>query len=262
MESQAHAHPISVRRRPVAALSAITLAILLMALPAACGPAVAPASAPTAPPATAPAATPLPAEEPAAAPATELPSGPRTYIIDPTASTASYIVEEEFFGLALSKYGIPAGLVDTVGSTQAIEGRFTLNWADLSASLGENSFTVDLSTLSSDQPLRDGWMRSDGPNFGRYPNAVFVATTLEDAPTTYETGDEVTFRMVGNLTIREITQPTVFVVTAALNDGTVTGVAEAQVTMSSFGISPPNFANTLTVADEFIIRVEFTAREE
>lgn len=256
MESLTLAHPLSARRRPVAAL----LALLLIGVLAACGPAAAPANAPAAP--AQPTATPLPAEEPAAAPATELPSGPRTYIIDPSASTASYIVDEEFFGLALSKYGIPAGLVDTVGSTQAIEGRFTLNWADLSASLGENSFTVDLSTLSSDQPLRDSWMRSDGPNFARYPNAVFVASALEDAPDAYALGDEVTFRMVGDLTIREITQPAVFVVTAALNDGTVAGVAEAQVTMSSFGITPPNFANTLTVADEFVILVEFTAREE
>jgi hypothetical protein len=31
--------------------------------------------------------------------------------------------------------------------------------------------------------------------------------------------------------------------------------------MSSFGITPPNFANTLTVADEFGIEVQITARE-
>lgn len=245
--------------RPARCLRLILASLLLVALLAAC----APAAAPAAPAAPAPAATPTPApaQEPAA-PAAELPTGERVYVIDPTASTASYIVEEEFFGLALSKYGIPAGLVDTVGSTQAIEGRFTLNWSDLSASLGENRFRVDLSTLSSDQPLRDGWMRTDGPNFGRYPDAVFVANGLEDAPTAYTLGEEVTFRLVGDLTIREITQPATFVVTAALNNGTVTGIAEAQVTMSSFGITPPNFANTLTVADEFVIRVEFTAREE
>lgn len=232
----------------------------------ACAPEAAPTSgaAPITQATTAPApeATSVPAEEADSEPA-GLPAGEQVYVIDSSASTASYIADEEFFADALTKYGIGSGRVGTVGSTQAIEGSFTLNWSDLSASLGENTFTVDLSTLTSDQSLRDGWMRNDGPRFNQYPNAIFVANGLEDAPSTYNLGDEVTFNMAGELTIREITQPATFVVTASLSaDGVVTGVALADATMSDFGITPPNFLNTLTVADEFQIRVEFTARAE
>lgn len=191
-----------------------------------------------------------------------LPSGTRTYIIVPAESSASYIVEEEFFGLALGKYGIPEGLVNTVGTTSAIEGQFQLNWDDLSAPLGENTFTVDLSTLESNQRLRDNWIRDEGPEFGTYPNATFVAESLEGAPTSYTPGEEVTFQLVGQLTIRETTQPATFDVTASLLDGTVSGTAVAALVMSDFGIAPPDFANTLTVADNFRIEVTFTAREQ
>jgi polyisoprenoid-binding protein YceI len=247
-------------------LPVLALIVVVSLALVACAPEAAPTSgaAPVAQATTAsaPEPTSVPVEEAAGEPA-GLPVGEQVYIIDPSASTASYIADEEFFADALTKYGIGAGRTGTVGSTQAIEGSFTLNWSDLSASLGENTFTVDLSTLTSDQSLRDGWLRNDGPRFGQYPNAIFVASGLQDAPSTYNLGDEVTFNMVGELTIREITQPATFAVTASLSaDGVVTGVALADATMSDFGITPPNFLNTLTVADEFQIRVEFTARSQ
>jgi polyisoprenoid-binding protein YceI len=194
--------------------------------------------------------------------ANELPTGLRTYVIVPEESSASYIAEEEFFGLALGKYGIPEGLVDTVGKTSAIEGQFELDWDDLSSALGENNFRVDLSTLESNQRLRDNWIRENGPEFGTYPEAIFVAESLEGAPTSYTLGEEVNFQMVGQLTIRETTQPATFDVTAKLENGTVTGTASAALKMTDFGITPPDFANTLTVADDFRVEITFIAREQ
>lgn len=192
----------------------------------------------------------------------ELPTGQHTYVIVPEESTASYHVAEEFFGLALGKYGIPEGLVETVGTTQVIQGQFELNWDDLSAPLGENTFSVDLSTLESNQSLRDQWIRENGPEFSTYPNATFVGESLEGAPSAYTPGEEVTFQMVGQMTIHETTQPATFEITAKLSNGTVTGVAIADLKMTDYGITPPDFANTLTVGDDFQVKVEFTAREQ
>ncbi len=230
-----------------------SLLILLLAL-VACGP------TPTAPSAT-PEPTVAPEEtatEPAPAEAT-IPTGSQTFVIDPAQSSASYAVKEEFFGLALSKYGIPEGLSETVGTTQAVSGQFSLNWDDLSAPLGENSFTADLSALESDQSLRDGWIRENGPEFGTFPDAIFVAESIEGGPQTYTPGEEVTFQMIGNLTVRDVTQPATFTVTANYANGEIRGSAVAPLTMSDFGIEPPSFANTLTVADDFEIRLDFVA---
>ena len=84
---------------------------------------------------------------------------------------------------------------------------------------------------------------------------------LEGAPTAYTEGEEVSFKLIGDLTVRETTQPATFDVTATLTGDTLTGVATTRLLMSGFGIEPPNFANTLTVADEFGIEVQFTAKE-
>jgi len=62
--------------------------------------------------------------------------------------------------------------------------------------------------------------------------------------------------------VREITKAVAFDVTATLAGDTLTGVATTQALLTDFGIEPPSFANTLTVGDDLVIRVEFTAREQ
>lgn len=227
----------------------LTVWLLAALLLAACG----------ATPQAAPTATPAPAAPATAAPAAD---GLRTFVIVPAESRATYIVDEEFFADALSKYNIAAGQVKTTGSTQEIAGQLQLNLENLAAPLGENRFTVQINTLSSDQALRDGWIRRNGPRLNDYPTAEFVATGIEGAPASYTEGEEVQFQLVGNLTMRDITQPATFDVTATLQGDTITGKATARALLSDFGIEPPNFANTLVVGDEFTIEVDITAREQ
>lgn len=233
----------------------MTLLLFLLIFVAACsGQPAAPAATP-APPTEAPTAD--------SAPAAEAPiAGQRTFVIVPAESKASYLVNEEFFAGALAKLGIAAGLADVVGSTQEIEGRLTLNLDDLNAPLGENTFTVKMNTFTTDQKNRDKWIRENGPRFNDYPLATFTATSIDGAPAAYNAGETVSFKLSGDLTIREITRPVTFDVTASLNGDTLTGTATTRLKMSDFGIEPPNFANTLTVADEFGIEVQITAKAE
>lgn len=189
-------------------------------------------------------------------------SGEHTYIIVPNQSTASYIVHEEFFSGALEKLGIEVGKQDIVGSTGQIEGQLVLNLDDLSAALGENRITVNLPMLTTTESDRDEWLRKNGLQSRKFPIAEFVGEAIEGAPAMYADGDEVRFQLLGTLTVREIAQPVTFDVTARLAGNAIQGRASADLLMSSFGIEPPNFANTLTVQDDFTIQVDFTAREE
>ncbi|MFM7173805.1 MAG: YceI family protein [Caldilinea sp.] len=243
-----------MRRQLAVILVAGALSTLLVAC---AGQSAAPAA--EAPAAEAPAAE-APADSPAAAAPGET-AGMRTFVVVPAESSAAYLVDEEFLGGALDKLGIPAGLVDVVGKTQAIEGQLQLNLSDLAAPLGENTFTVQLNTLTTDQSNRDNWIRRNGPRLNDFPLATFRATAISGAPASYTEGETVRFQMSGDLTLREITQQVTFEVSASLQGGTLTGTATTRLLMSSFGITPPNFANTLTVADEFGIEVQITARE-
>lgn len=249
-------------------LSILAIALVLsLALLAACGGQTAPA---------APAATSAPASDTAAsdtaasdttASDTAAPadtggalSGVHTYVLVPGESTASYIVDEEFLSRALDKLGINAGSVKTVGNTGDVEGSITVDLDN--SSVSDSSITVNLTGLTSDQSRRDNWLQSKGPQLGKFPEATFVPTAIENAPDAYVDGEEISFQLVGDLTIRDITQPVTFDVTATVAGGVLTGVAEAQMKLTDFGIDPPNFADTLVVADLFTIRIEFTAKEQ
>ncbi|MBK8797930.1 MAG: YceI family protein [Anaerolineales bacterium] len=234
--------------------------LMLLMLLTACGGQATPAATPESPTAEAPAVD-APAETAGAAESGAA-AGQRTFVIVPEASKATYLADEEFFAGALDKLGIAAGVADVVGSTQEIEGQLQLNLDDLSAPLGENTFTVKMNTFTTDQNNRDKWIRENGPRFNDYPLATFTATSVEGAPAAYTEGDEVSFQLVGDLTIREITQPATFDVTASLSGDTLNGVATTRLKMSDFGIDPPNFANTLTVADEFGIEMQIVAKAQ
>jgi polyisoprenoid-binding protein YceI len=241
----------------------ITIAAFLTLLLAACGGNGSPNKDEPNEPAAAEVEAEAPAEPAEAAEQAE-PSAAsmQTFVIIPAESRASYIVDEEFLQDALSKLGIEAGQKDVIGSTQVVEGQIQLNPDDLSAVLGENNFTVDLSTLESDQDRRDKWIRENGPTFDRFPVAAFTATSLSGLPDSYNEGEELRFQVNGDLTVREVTVPVTFDAAATLNGDTLSGVLVTRGLISDFGIEPPAFANTLTVADDLGIQVEFTAKRE
>ena len=81
-------------------------------------------------------------------------TGLQTFAIVPAESKASYHASEEFFPAALARLGIDAGRAEAVGTTQAIEGRFQLDPERPAAPLGDNTFTVRLNTLTSNQSKR------------------------------------------------------------------------------------------------------------
>jgi polyisoprenoid-binding protein YceI len=197
------------------------------------------------------------AEEAAGA---EAAAGFQTFVIDPAQSTASFLVDETFLSGALDKLGIAAGDYDIVGSTDQIEGQLEIDAAN--AAVGAGQFSVNVETLATDQSRRDRWIRGDGAGFSIFPTATYVVTGVENAPDSYTEGEEVSFQMTGDMTIREVTAPLTFDVTATLQDGVLTGRAFAETLMTDWGIDPPNFANTLRAENEFAIEVNFVANAQ
>lgn len=228
--------------------------LVLVVLCAGCG-GGAPASSgePAAPPAAAGAAT--------AAPSV---AGMRTFVIDPEQSRASYHANEEFFAGAMKLLGFKPGKVAAVGSTQAIEGKFQLDTSGPVAVLGENTFTVRLDTLISNQKKRDDYLREirdDGPSFDKYPLATFKATAINLEPTRGDR-DDVKYALIGALTIRDITKAVNFDVKGQAIGDTLIGEGRTTIRLSTFGIGPIEFADILSVADPVDLEVRITARAQ
>ena len=200
-----------------------------------------------APETSAPVATAAPAQDTAAQTA----AGVRTFTIVSEQSEASYEVQEQFLNRNLPSKAI--------GKTNAVEGTFQFT-SDGKPTGQVTKITIDLRTLASDNSMRDRRIRSQWLQSDTYPYATFVSTGVEGVPDSYTEGQEVSFKLLGNLTIHGVTRPVTFDVTGKLAGDTVTGSATTQVLMKDFGFDPPSVAGILTVQDGVTVTVNFSAK--
>lgn len=244
----------------------VVLSVLVFALTA-CG-ATAPAAEPTVAPTMAAAVEPT--AEPTVAPAAEEPmaeataepttdavsepavvaTGARTFVINPAQSSAQYAVEEIFFS--------DNRLFTAVGVTNAVEGEFEVT-ADGKPSGKVTRMRVDLRTLKSDSPRRDNAIRRQWLESDKYPYADFVSTDALNLPESYAEGEQVTFTLVGDMTVRDVTKPVEWTVVGTLQGNTVTGEATTVIKMSDFGFAAPDIGGVLKAEDEAALTVNFVA---
>jgi len=176
----------------------------------------------------------------------------RTFNIVPAQSETSYEVQEKFARLpAPSK---------AVGRTGAIEGEFRLAVGDAPALLN-NRFAVDLRTLQSDSGRRDQLIREQWLESNRYPTAEFMATHVEQLPSTVIEGQQVPLKITGNLKIRDVTREVTFDARTKLEGSTLSGTATTFLLMRDFGFEPPSILGIVTVEDGVNLTVRFTATE-
>src|SRR5438105_3475 len=84
-------------------------------------------------------------------------------------SVAGYRVREQLAFLSAPS--------DAVGRTSSISGSLTLAGTSPALTVDSADFTVDVSTLSSDRPMRDDRIRDTGLQSAMYPRATFKLTS-------------------------------------------------------------------------------------
>lgn len=243
--------------RRVLAMFLLAGVLAACAAPAAQTPTEAPtlAPAPTEAPTTAPAPTAAaatPAATSADANAAPASAGMVVFRIVREESQVTYEVGETFLNQN-NRYAI------AVGRTQQVNGEVRFDRANpRNSSVG--TLTIDISTFTSDSPRRDNAIRDRWLESARYPLATFAPTAIEGLPETYTSGEEITLTITGDLTVREVTRPTTFTVTGAIDGETMRGVAETRIKMTDFGFQPPDIAGVLRAEDDVKISFSFVAR--
>lgn len=189
-------------------------------------------------------------EAPAATEATS--GGAVIYRLVPGESVLQYEVGEVFLnqGNAFNM---------AVGRTPQVSGEISLDpAAPQNSSLG--TITADISQFTSDSDRRDNAIRGRYLESSLYPNVTFNATSIEGLPATYQQGEEITFNITGDLTIRDVTKPVTFEVKAMLSDNTLSGEAVTTILMSDFGFGPISIAGILNTEDQAKVTLAFVAR--
>lgn len=180
----------------------------------------------------------------------------RSFTIQEGTSQATYSVHEELFDQEVTSR-------TTVGSTFQVEGDMELRIDSTNGgvAVGENQITVNLESLSSNEARRDNRIRREWLESTTYPLATFVAKEIQGFPAGVQAGEEATFQLVGDLTIRDVTQSTTFTTTALLNGDTISGTATTQIFMRDFGFEPPNVMGILSVTDGVLVTLRFVMKE-
>jgi polyisoprenoid-binding protein YceI len=140
-----------------------------------------------------------------------------------------------------------------------VQGNFLLS-AKGNPTITSMKITVDLRTLTSDEDRRDNSIRGRWLESDKYPYATFVSTNAQVLSGSYNSGQQVSFKLTGDMTIHGVTRQETFNVSGKLAGDTITGTATSLVYMKNYGFDPPNIFGMLTVTDGVAITLNFTAK--
>jgi polyisoprenoid-binding protein YceI len=157
----------------------------------------------------------------AATPATL--DGPWTIAAD---SLVGYRVDEILFGQT----------AEAVGRTDAVEGSLTI----VGTTVTDASFTVDMTTVQSDESNRDRQFHGRIMDTARFPTAEFRLTEPLELDQIPDDGREVTVDATGDLTLRGTTKSVTFPVRATRTGDRIAINATIPINFPEWGIPNPS----------------------
>jgi len=169
-------------------------------------------------------------------------------VLQPEESEARYRVREQLAGFDFPN--------DAVGSTRRVSGALVLA-EDGSIVPGESSFRVDLTTLVTDNEMRDNYVRRRTLEVEQYPEAVFVPKRFIGLPSPLPSTGSAEFELEGDLTVHGATRSVRWEVTAQMGPSSVSGSATTTFPFEWFGISIPRVARVLSVDNSIRLEVDF-----
>lgn len=198
---------------------------------------------------------------------------PSLGISDTTISESETSEPESFAGEWFLTNGSQAGYrvdevlngtdVTVTGRTDELTGTLTIEADDKDAedgtlTLSAAEFTVDVASISTDNPSRDSYFAERAIDTTQYPEATFSLSEPVSFDRIPEQGDVEQVAAVGDLTIAGVTQQ-VTVDVAVRSDGNVAEVAGSiPITFANFGVEAPDF-NFVRVEPTGYVEFQLTA---
>ncbi len=149
--------------------------------------------------------------------------------------------------------------ITVVGITDQVAGQLALDLSDLStAQVGE--IQINARTLVTENNFRNRAIQNEILDTDTYEIISFVPTAVTGLPASAVMGEEISFTIEGDLTIRDVTAPATFSVTATAVSATqITGTATATVLRDAFGLNIPEAPGVANVENEVDLIITFVA---
>ena len=164
---------------------------------------------------------------------------------------AIYRVREQ-----LARFNFPN---DAVGTTESVTGAIVIR-PDGSIAADASKLTVDLRTLKTDEPKRDGFVRENTLETNRFPMAEFVPKRQMGLPVPLPSTGNATFQLIGDMLLHGVTSETAWDVTATFAPNEVTGKATTKFNFAKFKITVPKIFGLLSVDDDIRLELEVRMR--
>ena len=177
-----------------------------------------------------------------AAPATRLDVAP--------GSKAGYRVNEQ-----LARFTLPN---DAVGTTEAVSGGIGIQ-PDGSFS-SDSKLTVDLRTLKSDEPKRDGFLRENTLETAKFPRAEFVPRRQKGLPVPLRSSGTARFQLIGDMALHGVTSELTWNVVANLANDIIAATSTTNFPFAKFGLTIPKIFGLVSVVDDIKLELDVKLR--
>jgi polyisoprenoid-binding protein YceI len=152
-----------------------------------------------------------------------------------TGSTVGYRVKEVLFGQSNT----------AVGRTSSVTGQFAAS----GTSINSGTFTVDMTSVTSDKSMRDRQFQGRIMETSTYPTATFELTKPIDLGSVPADGVVKTVSATGKLTLHGVTKTVTIPLSAKRSATTIDVSGQLPITFADWNISNPSFGGTVTTDD-------------
>ena len=156
-----------------------------------------------------------------------------------TGSIVGYRVNEVLFGQSHA----------AVGRTSSITGSMVLSGTTVT----EARFTVDMSSVTSDQSRRDAQFNGRIMDTSTYPIATFTLTKPIDLGSIPANGVRRTISATGTLTLHGVAKTVTFTLTGQYTGSVVQVAGSIPITFADWSIPNPSFGGVVTTDDHGVL---------
>lgn len=147
------------------------------------------------------------------------------------------------------------------GTTNQIAGDLVLDFTT-PANSQVGDIKINVRTLRTDNNFRDDAIRGRILQSSRaeYEFSDFITTDIIGLPDQLNIGETISFQIVGDLTVRDVTKSLTFDAQVTIIDqDTITGFASTVIHYRDFNLSIPQPPNVSFIGEEVTLEIDFTA---